>query len=172
MRLHTCFQAQSVFLLLKFLPDTHPGVGQKTHTTCSSCFICHLALLKGCTHPQYVRLCPQTSQILGPCDWQAESPSRPPILAPLLTVVMWCHLLSSCYHFKPEIKAWIFRWYLPNSGDPSLEHEAAFCWSHSGTTVWAVQAACQTSPLSPGTLSCVPKKQTHTPVCQVNQWGL
>ena len=62
--------------------------------------------------------------------------------------------------------------FLPNSGDLSLEHEEAFCWSHSGTTVWTAQAACQTSPLSPGTLSRVPTKQIHAPVCQVNQWSL
>ncbi|KAK2109997.1 DNA topoisomerase 1 [Saguinus oedipus] len=48
---------------------------------------------------------------------------------------------------------------LQSKEDPSQEHEEVFYCSHSGTTVWVAQAACQTSPPSPGFLSCIDAKK-------------
>lgn len=75
MKLHTCFQDQGVLLPLKFLPDKYPGVvhmGQKD--TYNLQFMLHMppGFPEGLHTSTALRMCPQMSQILGPCDWQAE----------------------------------------------------------------------------------------------------
>lgn len=56
---------------------------------------------------------------------QTAPPGSSHLLPFCYMAVTWYGLLSSCCS-KPEIKAWICRWWLPNSGDPSLEHEEVF----------------------------------------------
>lgn len=122
--------------------------------------------------------CPAASCILGwtlqlVAENLRDHPSQQLPLASTLAVA-WYSLLTSYLsgQAKIKIKVWIFRCCFPNLVDCSLEHEMLFCYCLSGYTAWAAEAACQTSPPSPGTLSYVPTEQTHTPICQGNQWSL
>lgn len=128
--------------------------------------------LEGMCMPSVNETQPRTTLILGWYGWQARNSTRLPILAatPLNGAIWYC-LPSSCYHFKPEIKAWIFRCCLPNLEDPPWSMRRSFVAFTLEPLFgrprlparWALQAQ-EPSPVCP--------QSKHMHICQLNQWWL